>query len=41
MYEMRYVRGHVEVFLRGQFQFSADDMAEARQMIDEEAEQAA
>lgn len=34
---MRYVRGHVEVFLHGQFQFSADNMTEARQMIAEEA----
>ncbi len=30
MYEFRYVRGHVEVFLNGKFQFSADTMSEAR-----------
>lgn len=29
MYEPVYVNGHVEVFLDGVFQFSADDMAEA------------
>ena len=28
-YERRYVDGHVEVYLYGQFQFSADTMAEA------------
>jgi hypothetical protein len=38
---MRYVRGHVEVFLYDQFQFSADTMSEARQMIDEELANAA
>lgn len=29
MYEFRWVRGHVEVFLNGAFQFSADTMHEA------------
>ena len=29
MYEFRYVKGHVEVFLDGVFQFSADTMKEA------------
>lgn len=28
-YEFRNVRGHIEVFLNGEFQFSADTMAEA------------
>ena len=28
-YEIRHVGGHVEVFLDGVFQFSADTMAEA------------
>ena len=29
MYEFRHVHGHIEVFLDGVFQFSADNMAEA------------
>lgn len=29
MYEFRWVRGHVEVFSHGRFQFSADTMEEA------------
>ena len=29
MYEFRYVDGHIEVFLDGEFQFSADTMQEA------------
>lgn len=28
-YEIRYVGGHVEVYLAGEFQFSADNEAEA------------
>lgn len=32
-YEMRYVRGHVEVFLDGVFQFSADTEAEAHKEL--------
>lgn len=30
MYEFRKVREHIEVFLNGEFQFSADNMSEAR-----------
>jgi len=33
MYEFRYVKGHVEVFLNGVFQFSADNMEEARREV--------
>lgn len=33
MYEFRMVRGHVEVFLDGVFQFSADTIAEAHEEI--------
>lgn len=29
-YEFRYVRGHIEVFLYGVFQFSADTVSEAQ-----------
>lgn len=29
MYEFRWVRGHVEIFLHNQFQFSADSIEEA------------
>lgn len=29
-YEIRFVRGHIEVFLNGVFQFSADTVKEAR-----------
>lgn len=28
-YEIRYVGGHVEVYLAGEFQFSADNQVEA------------
>ena len=38
MFEFRYVRGHVEVFLNGVFQFSADNMTEARREL-KQAEQ--
>lgn len=34
MYEFREVRGHIEVFLYGRFQFSADTMAEARKELE-------
>jgi len=34
MYEFRYVKGHVEVFFNGVFQFSADSMEEARREIE-------
>ena len=40
MYEICYVRGHVEVFLDGVFQFSADTREEAireLQRIEQEA----
>lgn len=30
MYDYRYVNGHVEVYLDGKFQFSADNIGEAR-----------
>ena len=36
-YEIRYVHGHVEVYLFGQFQFSADSEAEAMREIQEAA----
>ena len=32
-YEIRYVGGHVEVWLLGEFQFSADNEAEARREL--------
>lgn len=34
-YEFRYVKGHVEVYLHGLFQFSADTAAEAREELEE------
>lgn len=34
MYEIKAVRGHVEVFLDGVFCFSADTMSEAEAEID-------
>lgn len=34
MYEFRSVRGHIEVFLNGVFQFSADTIVEAREEIE-------
>lgn len=34
MYEFVYVRDHVEVFLNGIFQFSADTMGEARREVE-------
>ena len=37
-YELRNVRGHVEVFLDGQFQFSADTKTEAIREINNESE---
>ena len=36
-YEIRYVGGHVEVYLLGEFQFSADSESEARREIQEAA----
>lgn len=35
-YELRHVRGHIEVFLNGRFQFSADTVSEARREIDDD-----
>ena len=32
-YELRYVKGHVEVYLHGLFQFAADTFAEAREEL--------
>lgn len=32
-YEFRYVRGHIEVFLNGVFQFSADTASEAQEEL--------
>jgi len=36
MYEFRYVVGHVEVFLNGKFQFSADTIGEAVRELEED-----
>ena len=36
-YEIRYVGGHVEVYLAGAFQFSADNEAEAMRELREAA----
>ena len=33
MYEFRYVRGHIEVYLNGKFQFSADTIKEAKEEL--------
>lgn len=35
MYEFRRVREHIEVFLDGVFQFSADNMREVREELDD------
>lgn len=34
MYEFRQVREHIEVYLNGEFQFSADTMQEALEGLD-------
>lgn len=34
MYEFRHVKGHIEVYLDGKFQFSADTMQEAREELE-------
>ncbi len=34
-YEFRNVRGHIEVYSNGEFQFSADTRREAREEIEE------
>lgn len=36
-YEIRYVGGHVEVYLAGEFQFSADSEGEARRELQDVA----
>lgn len=36
MYDFRAVRGHIEVYLCGQFQFSADNISEAKKELREE-----
>ena len=36
VYEFEWVRGHVEVFLDGVFQFSADNMKEAHDELEGE-----
>ena len=42
MYDMRYVRGHIQVYdYRGNFLFSADNEREAREELREYAESAA
>lgn len=33
MYDFKSVKGHVEVYLDGVFQFSADNMSEARREL--------
>lgn len=34
MYEFKQVQGHIEVFLNGKFQFSADNMKEVYEELD-------
>ena len=34
MYEIRWVNGHIEVFLDGVFRFSADNMKEVYEELD-------
>lgn len=36
MYEFRRVHGHIEVFLDGEFQFSADTIGEAYKELEQE-----
>lgn len=38
MYEFRWVKGHIEVFKNGVFQFSADTMKEAKDEDELEAD---
>lgn len=33
MYDYKYVKGHIEVYLNGIFQFSADNMSEVRREL--------
>lgn len=39
MYQFRNVRGHIEVFLNGSFQFSADTLSEAYAELKQEREE--
>lgn len=41
MYSIRYVKGHVQVYLGNKFLFSADNEREAREELKEYAESAA
>ena len=41
MYTMRNVHGHIQVYLNGEFLFSADTEREAREELEEYAESAA
>ena len=41
MVEMRYVRGHIQVYVNGDFLFSADTEREAREELEDYAEFAA
>lgn len=34
MYEFREIKGHIEVYLNGEFQFSADNISEARDELE-------
>ena len=36
MYEFRHVKGHIEVFLNGEFQFSVDTISEAHKELEQE-----
>jgi len=36
LYEFRNVKGHIEVFLNGEFQFSADTIGEAHKELEQE-----
>jgi hypothetical protein len=38
MYEYRNVRGHIAVYLYGEFLFSADNMREVREELEKEEE---
>lgn len=38
-YELRHVKEHIEVFLNGRFQFSADTISEARAEIKADEEE--
>lgn len=36
MYQFKWVQGHIEVFLNGVFQFSADNMSEALNELEDD-----